>query len=155
MNIFIRNARQEDLPALLDLYVHLNTANAVLSEDGYLEEAWQQILSDPKVNCLVADADGALVGSCILVIVPNLTRRARFFGVIENVVTHTDYRRQGVGTKLMRHALGVAWEQNCYEVMLLSGAGRPDAHQFYESLGFKRDSKVGFVALHDDKTAGR
>lgn len=155
MNISIRNARQGDLPALLDLYVHLNAANAVLPKDEPLEEAWQQVLGDPKVNCLLAEADGALVGSCVLVIVPNLTRRARPFAVVENVVTHSDYRRQGVGTQLIRHALEVAWGQNCYKVMLLSGAGRPDAHQFYEGLGFKRDSKVGFVALRDDATAGR
>ena len=135
------------MPALLDLYVHLNAANAILPEDEPLEKAWKLILSDPKVNCLVAEADGTLAGSCVLVIVPNLTRRARSFAVVENVVTHNNYRRQGVGTQLMQHALEVAWEQNCYKVMLLSGAGRPDAHQFYESLGFQRDSKVGFVAM--------
>ncbi len=153
MNISIRNARQGDLPALLELYVHLNAANAVLPEDEPFEEAWKQILSDPKMNCLVAEAGGILAGSCVLVIVPNLTRSARPFGVIENVVTHNNYRRQGIGTRLMRHALEVAWGQNCYKVMLLSGAGRPEAHQFYEGLGFKRDSKIGFVALHDEATA--
>ena len=154
MSISIRQARQGDLLALLDLYVHLSQSNAVLPEDALLEEAWQQMLADSKINCLVAEAGGILIGSCILVIVPNLTRRARSFGIIENVVTHNDYRRQGIGTQLMRHALKLAWERNCYKVMLLSGAGREEAHRFYESLGFKRDSKVGFIALRDEAVAG-
>lgn len=150
MNISIRNAREGDLPALLDLYVHLSRSNAALAEDALLAEAWQQVLTDPKVNCLMAEKDGTLIGSCVLVVVPNLTRQARSFGVIENVVTHGDYRRQGIGSQLLRHALALAWEQNCYKVMLLSGAGRMEAHQFYESLGFKQDSKVGFIALRDE-----
>lgn len=155
MNISIRQAREGDLPALLDLYMHLSQSNAVPPEDSLLAEVWQQILSDPKVNCLVAEAGGTLVGSCVLVIVPNLTRRARSFGVIENVVIHSDYRRQGIGTEIMRYALALAWGQNCYKVMLLSGAGRTEAHQFYESLGFRQDTKVGFVALHDERPAGQ
>ncbi len=140
------------MPALLGLYVHLSQSNAILPGDALLEKAWQQILRDPKMNCLVAETDGTLIGSCVLVIVPNLTRRARSFGVIENVVTHSDYRRQGTGSQLMRHALKIAWEQNCYKVMLLSGAGREEAHRFYESLGFSQDTKVGFVAPRDEAT---
>ena len=108
------------------------------------------MLDDPKLSCLVADAKGRLIGSCVLVVVPNLTRRARSFGVIENVVTHSSYRRQGIGTRMMRHALALAWERNCYKVMLLSGAGREEAHKFYENLGFRQDTKVGFVALRDE-----
>ena len=55
----------------------------------------------------------------------------------------------GIGTKLMRHALGVAWGEGCYKVMLLSGARREEAHRFYEGLGFRWDSKVGFIAVPD------
>ena len=142
----LRIACQEDLSALLDLYVQLNPANASVGGIEHFREVGAQIRSDPKIHCFVVEAQGVLIGSCILAILPNLTRSARPFGVVENVVTHCDYRRQGVGTQLMRHALEVAWDADCYKVMLMSGAGREEAHQFYEHLGFNRDSKVGFVA---------
>ena len=142
----IRKVCTEDLSALLSLYVHLNPANAWLPETEVLHQTWAQVMSDPKLHCLVMEESGVLIGSCLLVIVPNLTRGARSFGLIENVVTHPDYRRQSVGTQLMRSALEIAWQQGCYKVMLLSGAMREEAHRFYESLGFTRDSKVGFLA---------
>lgn len=149
----IRTVRQEDLTALLNLYVHLNPDNASLPEEGHLQQTWKQVLSDPKLHCFVAETNGVLTGSCLLVIVPNLTRGARPFSVIENVVVHRDYRRQGIGTELMRSALEMAWDQGCYKAMLLSGARREDAHRFYESLGFSRDSKTGFVAMPDKSSA--
>ena len=142
----VRAVRREDLAALLELYVHLNPDNAAVPEDALLLPAWERILSDPNVYCFVVDTVGVLTGSCLLAVVPNLTRGAWSFGVIENVVTHNNYRRQGVGTRLMRHALQTAWDTGCYKVILLSGAWREDAHRFYEELGFTRDGKVGFVA---------
>lgn len=141
-----RAVRSEDLAALLELYVHLNPDNASPPDDALLQPAWERIMSDPNIHCFVAEADRTLTGSCLLAVVPNLTRGARSFGVIENVVTHTDYRRQGIGRRLMRHALQTAWDAGCYKVMLLSGAWREEAHRFYEELGFTRDGKVGFVA---------
>lgn len=87
-----------------------------------------------------------MIASCVLVVVPNLTRNARPYALIENVVTHADYRRQGIGKRLLHHVLQFAWSQNCYKVMLLSSINREEAHQFYERVGFSRDRKVGFVA---------
>ena len=143
----IRAVREGDLPGLLELYVHLNADNAVTAGEERLREVWAQVLSDPKLHCFVAEADGRLVGTCLLAVVPNLTRGARSFGVIENVVTHGEYRRRGIGTGLMRHALAAAWGEGCYKVMLLSGSRRVETHRFYEGLGFRRDTKVGFVAV--------
>ena len=94
MDTVIRAVQADDLPGLLSLYVHLNPDNAVMADEARLQEVWAQVLTDP-MHCLVAEADGLLVGSCLLAVVPNLTRGARSFGVIENVVTHREYGRRG------------------------------------------------------------
>lgn len=80
----------------------------------------------PRLSLLVAEADGVLVGSCFLAMIPNLTRGARPYGLIENVVTHAGYRKQGIGTGLLRRALKIAWGQDCYKVMLLIGLKREE-----------------------------
>ncbi|MEH1920235.1 GNAT family N-acetyltransferase [Nostoc sp.] len=96
---------------------------------------------------IVADVDNQIVATCNLTIVPNLTRGARSYGIIENVVTHPNYRRQGLGTQVLHYALTLAWQQQCYKVMLLSGSKREETLHFYEKAGFKRGLKTGFVAL--------
>ncbi len=146
MDISIRSVKQDELSALLDLYKHLNSTDAPLPDASTLEKIWNEILSDRKINCFVADWEGNLIASCILAIIPNLTRGARPYGLIENVITHPDYRRQGVGKRLIHHALQSAWSHNCYKVMLLSGSQTKEVLQFYEKIGFKKGIKTGFVA---------
>jgi ribosomal protein S18 acetylase RimI-like enzyme len=146
MDIFIRQIQQDDLAALLNLYKYLNPTDAPLPDESNLQQIWNQILSDRKMNLFVADLDSNLIASCVLVVVPNLTRGARPYGLIENVITHPNYRRQGVGTRLIDHALQSAWSQNCYKVMLLSASERESAHKFYEKSGFQKGIKTGFIA---------
>jgi GNAT superfamily N-acetyltransferase len=74
----------------------------------------------------------------------NLTRQQRPYAVIENVITHQDYRKKGYGTLVMEKAVDYAKRENCYKIMLLSSSSRKDAHQFYERLGFDGSSKKGF-----------
>ena len=99
------------------------------------------------MQVLVAELNGSLVASCTLAIIPNLTRGARPYGLIENVVTHVAHRRKGIGTCLLRHALQIAWERNCYKVMLLTGSKSKGTLQFYEQAGFRKGVKTGFIAM--------
>jgi GNAT superfamily N-acetyltransferase len=78
--------------------------------------------------------------------VPNLTRGARPYGLIENVVTHPDWRGRGIGTAVLHHALNLAWDADCYKVMLLTGRTDEATLGFYERAGFAGGEKTGFVA---------
>jgi GNAT superfamily N-acetyltransferase len=146
MEIQFRSVRADELASLLDLYTHLNSDEPPLPNEDVLNQIWSDFLSDPKITCLVGEMDGRLVASCTLIIVPNLTRGARPYGLIENVVTRAEYRQKGIGSALLRHALGLAWEQRCYKVMLLTGRKDEEILRFYEKAGFKRGIKTGFVA---------
>jgi GNAT superfamily N-acetyltransferase len=146
MEIQFRLIRPDELEALVGLYQQLNPNDAPMPEEAVLRQVWNDFLTDPKVQCWVGEMDGQLVASCTLVVIPNLTRGARPYGLIENVVTHVDYRQQGIGTRLLRHALKMAWERNCYKVMLLTGRQEEETLRFYERAGFKRGIKTGFVA---------
>ena len=144
--VYIRTIGRNDLPALLALYAHLHHEDTPLPDDAALAEVWEAILGDPKLQCFVAERDGQLVGSCTLCMIPNLTRGARPYGLIENVVTHADYRHQGIGTHLLHAALRSAWARDCYKVMLSTGSKREETLRFYENAGFKRGIRTGFVA---------
>jgi GNAT superfamily N-acetyltransferase len=139
----IRAAIHDDLDGLLELYRFLNPRDPV-PDAIKLRQAWRDLLQSKGTTIFVAEHENTLVATCTLTIVPNLTRGARPYAIIENVVTHAAYRRAGFGRAVMQGALKVAWEQDCYKVMLASG--RPDAVAFYESVGLKLSRKNFFEA---------
>jgi GNAT superfamily N-acetyltransferase len=51
------------------------------------------------------------------------------------------HQRRGVGTSLMVAAEQWSWESGAVRVDLTSGNHRPEAHRFYESLGYGTDSR--------------
>jgi GNAT superfamily N-acetyltransferase len=93
---------------------------------------------------IVAEDEGQVLATCVLAIIPNLTRGAQPFGLIENVVTASALRGQGIGHTLLQAALAFAWQERCYKVMLLTG--RPEAVPFYERVGFQKNIKIGLIA---------
>ncbi len=76
--------------------------------------------------------------------VPNLTREARPFAVIENVVTHSAHRNRGFGRAILRAAVAAAKNAGCYKVHLATGSKRESTLRFYEGAGFTRDAKTYF-----------
>ena len=145
MTVIIREVTDAELSALLALYAHLHPDDERLLPDEAVP-LWETLRRDPNQHHLGAYQDGSLVATCTLVVVPNLTRGGRPYGLIENVVTHTDYRRRGLGTAALKHALQTAWERNCYKVMLMTGSRNEATLRFYEKAGFERGVKTGFVA---------
>jgi len=145
-NFLVRRIRREELDALLALYKHLHRKDAPLPNRSALDALWATMMTDSRLHCFVVELDHRIISSCTLVTIPNLTRGARPYGLIENVVTHADYRNRGFGTAVIRHALKVAWDGNCYKVMLLTGSKEDSIFRLYESVGFQRGLKTGFVA---------
>ena len=144
----VREAVEADLDALLALYLHLH--ETALPENGErLRAAWARILADPDHHLLVYDWDGELVASCACVVVPNLTRSARPYALIENVVTRRDYRRRGCATACLDRARQIAAEAGCYKIMLLTGAKDAATLDFYRHAGFDDGEKTAFIRRLD------
>ncbi len=145
----IRRALWDDLASLRALYLHLNPRTPVLSDDK-AQSIWSDILSRPGVSVFVGEVQAQLVASCMLITAPNLMRGGRPHGLIETVVTHRDFRRQGHGRAVLLAALDAAWAEGCHNVMLLTGRTDPGVHGFYESCGFNAGVKTGLWALRPD-----
>ncbi len=145
--VAVRDLGLTDLESLLSLYRHLHPHDDPLPERARVEEIWSAIVRDPSHLYLGAFVDESLVSACNAVVVPNLTRGARPYAVIENVVTDPNFRRRGIGSRVLRALLERCWERRCYKVMLMSGVGRAEVHAFYESLGFERNAKQAFVIV--------
>ncbi|MBS7810203.1 GNAT family N-acetyltransferase [Roseococcus pinisoli] len=139
----IRAAREGDLAAVQELYLHLNAEDPP-ADPALAGPAWARLLGSGLTTVLVAEVDGRLVASCTLVVIPNISRGARPYALIENVVTHAGHRRQGLGQAVLAAAQDLAWEAGCYKIMLASGSRQEATLRFYERAGFERGGKTFF-----------
>ena len=78
-----------------------------------------------------------IVGSTTLFIEQKFIHDGGFVGHIEDVVVRKDYEGLGIGIKLVMSMLERAKEKNCYKTILDC---KDDVKQFYERIGFKRES---------------
>jgi len=141
--VTVRSARRDELDDLLELYRQLNPDDPELGPEA-VANLWGEMLADEDLDIVVVEHDGRLVATCLLSVTKNLTRGARPFALIENVVTHEDYRGEGFGTRCVEAAVDRARERDCYKVMLLTGSDETWKHEFYEECGFDREAKTGF-----------
>lgn len=139
----IREITSGDYRQLMELYLHLHETDIPDYETA--RESWEKILADENYHIIVAEEDGKIVSSCTVVIVPNLTRGVRPYARLENVVTHSDHRKKGLATACLNFAKELAIKANCYNIALLTGAKDESTLKFYESAGYKRNEKTGFI----------
>jgi GNAT superfamily N-acetyltransferase len=86
------------------------------------------------------------VGVCQLIVFRHLQSRGGLCAELESVHVHPEHRGGGIGAALVGAAVARARELGCYRVQLTSNVARPDAHRFYERLGFV-PSHLGFKML--------
>ena len=138
----IRLAEQGDLMPLLTLYTHLYNQPMPAEPP---EALWAEILGDPNHHIIVAEKDGLLISSCVLLIVPNLTHNQKPYALIEMVVTHADFRKQGLASAVLNYAKELAQARGCYKIMLMTDSKQESTLRFYERAGYSGKDKTGFV----------
>ena len=148
--LLIRDAAIHDLAAVVTLLADdykgrvRELAGAAL-EPGYIE-AFAAITADPNQRLLVAEQDGAIVGTFQLSFLPGLSFRGAWRGQIEAVRIASHLRGQGLGREMILWAVERCRERGCRMVQLTTHRSRERAHAFYERLGFE-PSHIG-MKLH-------
>ena len=150
-DVTFRRAQAADLPAIV----------ALLADDvlGYLREdassppnpkyveAFQAIDDDPNQLQAVAILKGEVIGTLQLTFIPGLARKGATRGQIEGVRIAAAHRGSGLGQQMFEWAIAQCRARGCNFVQLTTDKERPDAHRFYEKLGFV-GSHIGYkVAL--------
>jgi GNAT superfamily N-acetyltransferase len=134
----IREATEEDIPAILGLY---SVARIGDGENFTVDEALLHLTSlrqYPSFRVFVALMAGTVVGTYELLVMDNMAKRGRRSGIVEDVAVDPQSQGQGIGRAMMQHALEQCRRAECYKLTLSSNLKREDAHRFYDALGFKR-----------------
>lgn len=140
----IRNAVETDYDDLVALMRQLNPKDK--SDFGDLTFAtFLKILESDHFSIVVVEIDNTVVSTCYLNEIPNLTWGGAPYAFIENVVTDVKFRRQGLGTKCIKHAMDVSIANGCFKVMLMTSQLDEQTLTFYTNCGFSKDAKQAFV----------
>jgi ribosomal protein S18 acetylase RimI-like enzyme len=152
VTVAVREARREDLPAVVRL---LADDPLGATRERYAEplpqayyDAFDAMVRQGGNLLLIAEADGAVAGCLQLTFIPGLSRTGMTRVQIEGVRVDAWRRGERIGELLVQDAIRRSREAGCGLVQLTTDMSRPDAHRFYERLGFKA-SHVGMKLALD------
>ena len=136
----IRPATREDVAAIVRMLADDPLgATRERYEDPLPAEywsAWEAIERDPNQALIVAEVDGEAAGVLQLTFIPGLTRLGSWRALVEGVRIDRSRRGAGLGEVMLRWAIDEATRRGCRLIQLTTDKQRPDAHRFYERLGF-------------------
>ena len=139
VTVFVRGAREGDLPDVIELLAQLHDV-PVRAEPPVATGVWRRMLAAPDRHMLVAEDGCQAIGTADLLIVDNLTHGGMPWAIAENVIVDAEHRRRGVGRALMERVIDIARRSGCYKIQLLSNKGRIDARHFYAILDFEESA---------------
>lgn len=128
MNLKIRKMTLADVPAVHEIDVLSFTL-------PWPERSFRFEVSDnPAARCWVAEVDEQVVAAVVIWLIVDEAHVATF-------ATHPDFRRKGIGRRLLVHALQEAWREGARHSFLEVRASNVAAQNLYRSLGFVEDGR--------------
>ncbi|MDP2117593.1 MAG: GNAT family N-acetyltransferase [Brevundimonas sp.] len=138
--IAFRRARASDLPAIIALLADdplgREREDVSLPPVPAYEAAFAAIDADPNQLLAVVTEDERVVGTLQITFIPGLSRKGALRGQIEAVRIAADRRGAGLGHRVFDWAIAECRSRGCCLVQLTTDRGRPEAHRFYDQLGF-------------------
>ena len=103
--------------------------------DEQMEGRLQRLLSEPNNAIYVFEVSQNRLAGWAHVFGKHLIELE--YAEIGGLIVDRDYRRQGIGEKLMKKCEDWAKENGYQEVRLRSGGKRKEAHEFYVHIGYE------------------
>jgi len=119
--VIIRDARREDVPAIVALLADdvLGVARKGDLDDAYWT-AFEQAQADPGNRIIVAEIDRRVAATLQLTLIPGLSRHGMLRAQIEAVRVAADQRGRGLGQAMIRWVIEEARDAGCGLVQLTS-----------------------------------
>jgi ribosomal protein S18 acetylase RimI-like enzyme len=149
---FISPASTKDIPHLVGLLDLLFTQEADFTPDAARQErALRLIVEKPETGRIYcARSDNEVIGLVSLLFSVSTAEGGRA-AWLEDMIVTPEWRGQGVGESLLRHALEQAQSLGCSRITLLTDSTNQAAIRLYERNGFKRSQMIP-LRLHFQET---
>ena len=128
MNLLIRKMMLDDIPTVVEL-------DRISFSLPWPERSFRfEVTDNPVARCWVAEIDGHVVGmlvGCLLVDEIH----------IATIAIHPDFRRQGIGRKLLSHTLRRAFEEGAQSSFLEVRESNLGAQEMYRQFGYEKTGR--------------
>ena len=105
-----------------------------------------ELTDNPASRCWVVDLDGRIVGMVVAWLIVDEIHIATF-------AIHPDFRKQGIGKKLLSHTLMSAKEEGSVSSFLEVREGNEIALEMYRQFGFVESGRREGYYKNNDETA--
>lgn len=128
MKLLIRKMTLEDVPGVIDL--DHKSFSLPWPERSFRFE----LTANPASRCWVAELDGKLVGMIVVWLIIDEAH-------VATLATHPDFRRRGIGTKLLSHALRHMIEEGARSSFLEVRESNFSAQEMYRKFGYEASGR--------------
>ena len=130
-------ATSAELPQLVELLGILFDQEAEFTPNAAKQEAaLKMILADPSRGKIYVARDGRNVVAMASLLYTISTAEGGKAALFEDLVVRPDYRKQGIGAKLLEYVIGQAREQSVLRLTLLTDMQNERSQALYRRLGF-------------------
>ena len=137
MSVKFEPAISKDLPQLVALLGQLFEQEAEFTADAVKQEAaLKLIFADPSLGRLYVARDGSRVVAMASLLFTVSTAEGGKAALFEDLVVRPDYRKQGIGAKLLEYVIAQARAEGLVRITLLTDMQNERAQVLYRKLGF-------------------
>ena len=147
MELLIRPATEDDYEGVNAVFADELAHHVALLPDRFqpvdpvMPHSWfLDVLAHPNKMLIVAEADGRPVGQILIidsVSMDDPIYRPRRYLAVDELAVLTEYRRQGIGQRLMAAAEKWAAERGITRIELNVWQANEQAIAFYDRLGYR------------------
>ncbi len=131
----LRLGRLSDFDGLFDIYMEADTKKflnlEIMSKEAFLP-MFDELMRSGQLY--VYECDHQIVATCIVM---RQKRRASHVASLGTLATHSQWQRQGIGSKFMLALFEILKGDGIKRVDLCTEDDNVAAHDFYKKLGFK------------------
>ena len=128
MNLTIRKMTLEDMPSVIDL--DHKSFSLPWPERSFRFE----LTANPASRCWVAEFDGKIVGMIVVWLIIDEAH-------VATLATHPDFRRRGIGRKLLAHALRLMMDEGARSSFLEVRESNFGAQEMYRKFGYEASGR--------------
>lgn len=134
-NFIVRKVNRDDYyKDHLELYKQLTVINPELINKGKYDSFIEKLNDNHQI--FVICEDNKIIASGTIIIEEKLIRNLAKLAHIEDIVVDNNYRKYGLGKKIIQHLVNYGLSKGCYKITLDCNDNNI---KFYENCGFTKN----------------